>query len=110
MSHVSDDMDALIEQAVKAAMRAADFSCTQPLPSADTLLTREATSNALTRAGFRVAPKTLATMATRGGGPPYRRFSSRALYRWGDVLDWAQSRLSAPRRSTAEADAQSQGR
>jgi hypothetical protein len=73
--------------------------------SRDALLTREATSVALTSLGFRVATKTLATKATRGGGPPYSLFSGRALYRWGDALDWARSLLTPPRRSTSEADA-----
>jgi hypothetical protein len=44
-------------------------------------------------------------MATRGGGPPYRLFGPRVLYRWIDALNWAESRLSMPRRSSAEADA-----
>lgn len=71
----------------------------------DALLTREATAAALTAAGFPVATKTLATKATRGGGPPYSLFSGRALYRWGDALAWAQGRMTPPRRSTSEADA-----
>ena len=71
----------------------------------DALLTREQTGAALTAAGFPVKPKTLATLASRGGGPAYQLFSSRALYRWGTALSWAQARLSAPRRSTSEADA-----
>lgn len=72
----------------------------------DTLLTRERTAAALTAAGYPVATKTLATKATRGGGPPYSLFSGRALYRWGDALEWARSLMTPPRRSTAEADVQ----
>ena len=72
----------------------------------DALLTRERTAAALTTAGYPVATKTLATKATRGGGPPYSLFSGRALYRWGDALDWARSLTTPPRRSTSEADAQ----
>ena len=71
----------------------------------EALLTRSATVAALTEAGFPVAPKTLATKATRGGGPPFRKFGPRALYKWADALAWAQSRLTAPRSSTSEADA-----
>jgi hypothetical protein len=67
------------------------------------LLLRKQTAEALTSAGYPTASATLATMATRGGGPPYRLFGRRAVYRLGDALDWAQSRLSAPRRSTSEA-------
>jgi hypothetical protein len=70
----------------------------------DALLTRYNTAAALTTAGFPVKSTTLATKATRGGGPPYRLFGNKPLYRWGDALDWARSRLSAPIRSTSEAD------
>ena len=65
----------------------------------------EGVYKALTKAGYPIKSKTLATMATRGGGPPYRLFGRRALYRWGDSLQWAQRRLSAPRCTTSEADA-----
>ncbi len=73
----------------------------------DALLTRDAVAMALTAAGFPVKAKTLATKATRGGGPPYRCFGPRPLYRWGDSLSWAQGRLSEPRRSTSDPDARS---
>lgn len=68
------------------------------------LLTRDQAAKALTESGFPIKPKTLATKATRGGGPPYRLFCARALYRWGEALAWAESRMSAPRCSTSEAD------
>jgi hypothetical protein len=67
-------------------------------------LTRRKTADALTEAGFPVKEATLATKATRGGGPPYQKFGARALYRWGDALLWAKGRLSAPRCSTSEGD------
>jgi len=69
------------------------------------LLTRDQTAAALAAAGFPVKSKTLATKASRGGGPPYRLFGPRVLYRWEDALKWAQARLSAPRLSTSEGDA-----
>jgi hypothetical protein len=68
-------------------------------------LPRKRTADALTEAGFPVSSATLATKATRGGGPPYQLFGQRALYRWGDALAWAQGRLSEPRHSTSEVDA-----
>lgn len=71
----------------------------------DTLLVRDALATALTARGFPIRAKTLSTKATRGGGPPYRLFGARPLYRWGDALDWAQGRLSPPIRSTSEVDA-----
>ena len=70
----------------------------------DVLLTRRDAATALRSAGYPVAPATLATRASRGGGPPFRRFGARPLYRWADLVEWAQSRLSPPLRSTAEAD------
>jgi hypothetical protein len=71
----------------------------------DALMTRSATAVALTAAGFPVKSATLATKATRGGGPPYRLFGTRPLYRWADAVAWAQSRLSAPIQNSSEADA-----
>jgi hypothetical protein len=71
----------------------------------DARLTRNATAAALTAAGFPIKAATLATKATRGGGPPYQRFGCRPLYRWADALRWAQSRLSPPIGSTSELDA-----
>lgn len=68
----------------------------------EALLPRVACAQALTRSGFPTSPKTLSTKASRGGGPPYYKFGSRALYRWSDALAWAESRLSPPRRSTSE--------
>jgi len=71
----------------------------------DSLLTRPQTGAGLRAEGYPVADKTLATLASRGGGPPYRRFGALVLYRWGDALQWAQSRLSPPIGSTSELDA-----
>jgi hypothetical protein len=72
---------------------------------ADAFLTRRDNAIALTAAGFPTAAATLATLASRGGGPPYRRYGSRVVYRWGDSLAWAQSRLGPVVTSTSEADA-----
>jgi hypothetical protein len=69
------------------------------------LLRRGDAAHALSEAGYPIAQATLATLASRGGGPAYRRFGRIPLYRWGDLLDWAHSRLSAPTHSTSEADA-----
>jgi len=71
----------------------------------ESLLTRDRTAAELTAHGFPVAAKTLATLASRGGGPPFRKFGPRAIYSWADALEWAQARLSAPRYSTSERDA-----
>jgi hypothetical protein len=75
----------------------------------DTKLSREAVAEALTAAGYPISAQTLATRASRPGphgAPPYSLFSGRALYRWGDALDWANSVTSSPRRNTSERHAQ----
>jgi hypothetical protein len=72
----------------------------------ETLLRRKATAEALTAKGYPCSEKTLATKATRGGGPPYRLFGRVPLYRWGDALTWAEGKLSSPRRSTSEGETQ----
>src|SRR6185437_2025860 len=76
----------------------------------EALLTRDAIATALTEAGCPVRPKTLATMATRGGGPPFQKFSSRPLYTWGLALAWAKSRLGPIVTSTSELDTLTGGR
>jgi hypothetical protein len=72
------------------------------MPNPDDLLTRDATAAALTEAGYPTSPKTLASKATRGGGPPFQHYGPRVLYRWKFSLAWAEGRLTPPRYSTAE--------
>ena len=67
------------------------------------LLRRQQAAEALTAAGFPTSAATLATKASRGGGPTYRLFGRLPLYRWADALAWAEGRLSAPRSNTSEA-------
>ena len=73
----------------------------------DTLLRRDACAAALTEAGFMISPRTLATLACRGGGPPFQKYGRWPLYPWGEALAWAQARLSPLVRSTSEAKAAS---
>ncbi len=70
----------------------------------DALLTRAQTAGALTESGFPTSPATLATKATRGGGPPFMLYGRVPLYRWGNSLGWARGRLTKPIRSTSEMD------
>ncbi len=80
---------------------------TEQLPDGlDTLLSRARTAEVLTASGYPTSAATLSTMVTRGGGPPFCNYGPRVLYRWGDALEWAQARLSKPRRTSSEADAQ----
>jgi len=68
----------------------------------DAFLTRDRVVIALNEIGFPVTVATLATKATRGGGPPYRLFGKKPLYRWSEALAWAEAKLSAPRCNTSE--------
>jgi hypothetical protein len=90
MATTNNDPGAAIGQAAREAVQAAGFD-------SDAMLTRRAAAAFLRGRGFPVAEATLATKATRGGGPPYSLWSGRALYRAGDLLDWARASLSAPR-------------
>ena len=66
-------------------------------------LGRGEAANFLAERGFPCTSATLATLATRGGGPQFSKFGPRVLYRQSDLVSWAQSKLSPPRRSTSEA-------
>ena len=69
------------------------------------LLTRPKASQFLKDRGFPTACATLATKATRGGGPEYVRYGRRPLYRPEKLLEWAHARLSKPVRSSSETEA-----
>jgi hypothetical protein len=84
-----------------------DLAMTTIPSDPDALLRRKPTATALTEAGFQTSDKTLATLACRGGGPKFRKYGRYPVYRWGDALEWAQSRLSAPVHSTSELGARS---
>lgn len=68
----------------------------------ETLLTRKQLAAALTEAGYPISPATLQTKASRGGGPPYRKFGPRALHPWGLSLEWARSKLGPLVASTSQ--------
>ncbi len=68
----------------------------------ETLLSREGAAHALTAAGYVTSPATLATKATRGNGPAYRIYGKRAMYRWGDLMAWAEGHAAPLRNSTSE--------
>jgi hypothetical protein len=48
------------------------------------------------------AVDTLATLATRGGGPRFRKLGRFPVYTEADLDSWAESRLSVPVSSTSE--------
>ena len=66
-------------------------------------LHRPEAADFLTERGFHTTKFTLQKYATTGGGPVYRIFGNRSLYRGEDLIAWAEAKLSAPRRSTSEA-------
>jgi hypothetical protein len=51
--------------------------------------------------GARISPNTLAKMAVRGNGPPFRHLSRHVVYEPADLTAWAESRLSAKVHSTS---------
>jgi hypothetical protein len=68
----------------------------------DTPFRRAEAAAYLTRLGYPTATATLAKLASTGGGPTFRSFGRVPLYRPEDLLAWAESRTSAPRRSTSD--------
>ena len=65
-------------------------------------LDRKQSAAALTAHGFKTSEATLATLASRGGGPVFSKFGPRDVYRWADLLSWAQGRLTGPVNSTSQ--------
>jgi hypothetical protein len=65
-------------------------------------LSRKDAAQFLTDRGYRTAHATLAKLACIGGGPTFASFGRRPLYREADLLAWAQSRTTGPRRSTSD--------
>jgi hypothetical protein len=65
-------------------------------------LDRKEAARFLTERGYRTAPATLAKLACLGGGPAFESFGRKPLYREADLLAWAQSRTTGPRRSTSD--------
>jgi hypothetical protein len=56
-------------------------------------LSRADCANALTAVGYRIKPRSLSTLASRGGGPPFEKFGRYPVYTWGTALAWAKGRL-----------------
>ena len=71
----------------------------------DAMLSRNDAATALSEAGFPTSAATLATKACRGGGPPFRLYGRKPLYRFADLMAWAESRCSKTVTSTSELQA-----
>ncbi len=46
--------------------------------------------------------RTLAKLASIGGGPAFRKVGAMVVYTKDDLDEWALSRISSPRRSTSD--------
>jgi hypothetical protein len=75
-----------------------------PLENIDprTFLTRFQVAETLELCGIPMSSDTLATKATRGGGPPFRIFGKSAVYQWADVVAWVIETMGEPARTTSE--------
>jgi hypothetical protein len=65
-------------------------------------LDRKQAAQFLTDLGYRTAHATLAKLACIGGGPTFESFGRKPLYREADLLAWAQTKTTGPRRSTSD--------
>lgn len=65
-------------------------------------LTRVEQAQFLTENGYPTSPRTLAKLACVGGGPKFVKFGRRPLSTPEWLLEWAESRTSAPVSSTSE--------
>jgi len=79
------------------------MSTTSTSQTTGPFLTRKQAIAALGEYGIPISDRTLATMATRGGGPVFRHFGQRVLYKREDLLTWAHGRLGKPCANTSEA-------
>lgn len=52
--------------------------------------------------GLPVAHTTLSKLACVGGGPPYQRYGNKTVYTRPALREWAEGKLSAPRKSTSQ--------
>lgn len=66
------------------------------------LLTRKELATELTDAGYPIKSSTLAVMACRGDGPPFRKWGRIPVHEFEECLEWARNRASKKVRSTAE--------
>jgi hypothetical protein len=64
--------------------------------------TRRGAVEFLASHGYPVGYATLERLAVVGGGPVFVHFGRKPLYAEADLLAWAQSRCSGPKRSTSD--------
>lgn len=65
-------------------------------------LTKKQASDFLSnKMGLPTSDKTLSKLITCGGSPIYQKFGSRVVYKKEDLINWANSKLSKPRRNSS---------
>lgn len=76
----------------------------------DRFIPRSAVPDYCAERGLLLSKRTLAKMATVGGGPEYQLFGGRAYYTRQALDAWMEARLSTPRRSTSDYAQRIEGR
>jgi hypothetical protein len=66
------------------------------------LLTRAQAGAVLRAHGYPVSDKSLASLACRGGGPPFHKFGRRPLYYRNNLFRWAHEKLGGCQNSTSQ--------
>ena len=77
-------------------------------PAEERCLSRKEAARFLSERGYQIAPATLAKKACVGGGPLFRSFGRKVLYREADLLAWAEGRTTGLRRSTSDPGARAE--
>lgn len=74
-------------------------------PETKIYYSRKEAAQYLSLRGIPTTQKTLAKLASRGGGPAYRLFGpKRALYTIQDLDNWSDGKMSKPMKHTSEYD------
>jgi len=80
-------------------------SSARDYPPLKEYLSRREAAQYVSDCGLPLSKNTLQKYATVGGGPPYRKFGNRAVYRAPDLDAWVRGKLGEPISSTSEQDA-----
>jgi hypothetical protein len=101
MPSITPAKDGTMAKDISSGDQSAFLAKLEALFDPDTLFTRPQLSEMAKRANIPVAESSLASMASRGTGPTFTKYGSRALYRWGDFVEWVAGK-STVARSTSE--------
>lgn len=87
---------------MEAALHAAPPAATPGLPNRQNLRRNEASAYLLEKHGLSFQPQSLANLASRGGGPRFRKAGKTPLYPRDELDRWAEARLGDLKGSTSE--------